>query len=117
MVAATTESVLQPTGSPTQYEVIADAQIVGRITQSNSFSRHHNKPWVWSINLAFSDGHDPVHRFEATRDAAAMSAFGTQLVQRAPLNHGGHPTEGFADDRAGEANVGAWTGRSAGSRL
>ena len=26
----------QPTGSPTQYEVIADAQIVGRITLSSS---------------------------------------------------------------------------------
>jgi hypothetical protein len=25
---------------------------------------------VWSIDLAFSDGHDPVHGFEATREAA-----------------------------------------------
>ena len=64
---------LQPTGSPTQYEVIADAQIVGRITLSSSL-RHHSKPWVWSIALAFSDGHDPVHGFEATRDEA-MHAF------------------------------------------
>ena len=73
MVAAMTDLFLQPTGSPTQYEVIADAQIVSRITLSNSL-RHHNKPWVWSINLAFSDGHDPVHGFEATRDEA-MHAF------------------------------------------
>jgi hypothetical protein len=68
-----TDLFLQPTGSPTQYEVIADAQIVGRITLSSSL-RHHSKPWVWSIALAFSDGHDPVHGFEATRDEA-MHAF------------------------------------------
>ena len=72
LVAATTDLFLQPTGSPTQYEVIADAQIVSRITLSNSL-RHHNKPWVWSINLAFSDGHDPVHGFEATRDVAIQA--------------------------------------------
>ena len=30
-----TDLLLQPTGSPTQYEVIADAQIVGRITLSS----------------------------------------------------------------------------------
>ena len=73
LVAAMTDLFLQPTGSPTQYEVIADAQIVGRITLSSSL-RHHSKPWVWSIALAFSDGHDPVHRFEATR-GEAMHAF------------------------------------------
>ena len=31
LVAAMTDLFLQPTGSPTQYEVIADAQIVGRV--------------------------------------------------------------------------------------
>ena len=94
---------LQPTGSPTQYEVIADAQIVSRITLSNSL-RHHNKPWVWSINLAFSDGHDPVSCFRGhTRRGDA--GVRTQLVQRAPLSHRrGILRRGLADDRAGEAN-------------
>jgi hypothetical protein len=32
------------------------------------------KPWVWSIDLAFSHGRDPVHGFAATREAA-MRAF------------------------------------------
>ena len=68
-----TDLLLQPTGSPTQYEVIADAQIIGRITLSSSL-RNHSEPWVWSIDLAFSDGHDPVHGFAATREAA-MQAF------------------------------------------
>jgi len=43
--------------------MIADAQAVGRITLSSSL-RNYGKPWVWSINLAFSDGHDPVHGFQ-----------------------------------------------------
>jgi hypothetical protein len=66
-----TDLLLQPT-DPTQYEVIADAQIVGRITLSSSL-QNHSEPWVWSIDLAFSHGRDPVHGFAATR--AAMQAF------------------------------------------
>jgi hypothetical protein len=34
----------------------------------------HSKPWVWTIDLALSDGRDPTHGFEATREAA-MQAF------------------------------------------
>jgi hypothetical protein len=83
LVAATTHIFLQPTGSPTQYEVIADAQIVGRITLTSSL-RHRSKPWVWSINLAFSDGHEPVHGFEATRDAA-MEAFARSWFGESPV--------------------------------
>jgi hypothetical protein len=41
-----TDLLLQPTGTPTQYEAITDAQIVGRITLSSSL-RNHSKPWVW----------------------------------------------------------------------
>lgn len=67
-----TNLLLQPTGS-TQYEVIADGQIVGRIALFYAL-RNRSKPWVWSIDLAFSDGHDPVHGFAATREAA-MQAF------------------------------------------
>ena len=73
LVAATTDLFLQPTGSPTQYEVIADAQIVSRIALSSSL-RNHSEPWVWSIDLAFIHGRDPVHGFAATREAA-MQAF------------------------------------------
>ena len=77
-----TDLLLQPTGSPTQYEVIADAQIIGRITLSSSL-RNHSAPWVWSIDLAFSHGRDPVHGFAATREAAmqafARSWFGENL--------------------------------------
>jgi hypothetical protein len=50
LVAAMTDLFLQPTGSPAQYEVIADAQVAGRITLSSSL-RNYGKPWVWSINL------------------------------------------------------------------
>jgi hypothetical protein len=68
-----TDLLLQPTGSPTQYEVIADAQIIGRITLSSSL-RNDSEPWVWSIDLAFSHGRDPVHGRAAAREAA-MHAF------------------------------------------
>jgi hypothetical protein len=76
-----TDLLLQPTGSPTQYEVIADAQIIGRITLSSSL-RNHSEPWVWSIDLAFN-GRDPVHGRAAAREAAmhafARSWFGENL--------------------------------------
>jgi hypothetical protein len=39
-----TDLLLQPT-DPTQYEVIADAQIVGRITLSSSL-RNHSESWI-----------------------------------------------------------------------
>ena len=68
-----TDLLLQPTGSPTQYEVIADAQIVGRIALFSAL-RDRNKPWIWTIDLAFTDGRDQTHGFEATREAA-MQAF------------------------------------------
>jgi hypothetical protein len=48
-----TDLLLQPTGNPSQYEVIADEQIVGRIALYSAL-RGHRKPWVWSIDLAFS---------------------------------------------------------------
>jgi hypothetical protein len=82
LVVAMTDLFLQPTGSPAQYEVISDAQIVGRIMLSSSL-RNHSKPWVWSINLAFSDGHEPVHGFEATPDAA-MEAFARSWFGESP---------------------------------
>ena len=68
-----TDLLLQPTGNPSQYEVIEDEQIVGRISLFHAL-RDHRKPWVWSIDLAFSAGHERVHGFEATLEAA-MQAF------------------------------------------
>ena len=57
-----------------KYAVRSDrGQIVGRIALFYA-PRNRSKPWVWSIDLAFSDGHDPVHGFAATREAA-MQAF------------------------------------------
>ena len=59
------------TGNPSQYEVIADEEIVGRIARYNALQ---SKPWVWSVDLAFQEGRHPTHGFEATREAA-MQAF------------------------------------------
>ena len=44
-----TNLLLQRTGSPTHYEVVADGEIVGRISLVNAVQ---NKPWMWSIDLA-----------------------------------------------------------------
>ena len=69
---AMTDLLLQPTGNPTRYEVIADGQIVGRIALLSSL-RDHSRPWVWSIDLAFYKRHDRAHGFEATREAALQA--------------------------------------------
>ena len=68
-----TDLLLQSTGNPSQYEVIEDEQIVGRIALFSPL-RNDRRPWVWSIDLAFSAGHERVHGFEASCDAA-MQAF------------------------------------------
>jgi hypothetical protein len=68
-----TDLLLGPTGNATQYEVIADGQIVGRIALFSAL-RGHSRPWVWTIDPAFHEGHDPAHGFEATPEAA-MQAF------------------------------------------
>jgi hypothetical protein len=68
-----TDLLLQPTGNPTQYEVMADGQIVGRIALFSAL-RDHSRPWVWTIDLAFYQATDPAHGFASTRDAA-MQAF------------------------------------------
>ena len=68
-----TDLLLQPTGNPSQYEVIEDGKIVGRIALFHAL-RNRRKPWVWSIDLAFSAGHERVHGFEETRHDA-MQAF------------------------------------------
>ena len=67
-----TDLLLQPTGNPSQYEVIADEQIVGRIALFRAL-RDRSKPWIWTIDLAFTDGRERTHGFEATRDAAMQA--------------------------------------------
>ena len=44
-----TDLLLQPTGNPSQYEVIADEQIVGRIALFSAL-RDRSKPWIWTID-------------------------------------------------------------------
>ena len=68
-----TDLLLRPTGNPSQYEVVADEHVVGRIALFSAL-QNHRKPWVWTIDAAFSEGRDQTHGFEATRDAA-MQAF------------------------------------------
>ena len=68
-----TDLLLQPTGNPSQYEVVADEHIVGRIALFNAL-QGHIKPWVWTIDSAFHNGRDQTHGFEATRETA-MQAF------------------------------------------
>jgi hypothetical protein len=53
--------------------VIADEHVVGRIALFRAL-RDRSKPWIWTIDAAFSEGRDQTHGFEATRDAA-MQAF------------------------------------------
>ena len=72
--------LLQQTGNPTQYEVIADGQIVGRIALFSSL-RDHTRPWVWSIDLAFYQGTDLAHGFEPTRETA-LQAFTQRWTNR-----------------------------------
>jgi hypothetical protein len=65
--------ILQLTGNPALFEVIANGRIVGRI---GMFSAHRNRstPWLWSIELPFREGRSPTYGYEATREAA-MQAF------------------------------------------
>jgi hypothetical protein len=65
--------ILQSTGNPTLFEVIANGRIVGRIIRFST-GRKRSKPWVWSIELPFREGHAPAYGYEATREAA-MKAF------------------------------------------
>src|SRR4051794_9510889 len=67
--APVTHLLLQPTGNPSHYEVIADEQIVGRITLFNALHARR-RPWIWTVDVAFQEGRHPVHGFEATREAA-----------------------------------------------
>jgi hypothetical protein len=44
--------------------------MAGALNALFSALRDHSPPWVWTIDLAFYEGHDPAHGFEATREAA-----------------------------------------------
>ena len=64
--------VLEPTGNPTQYEVTAGGQTIGRIALFSAL-RDHRRPWVWTIDPAFHEGRHPAHGFEATHEAAMQA--------------------------------------------
>jgi hypothetical protein len=70
-----TDLLLQPTGNPSQYEVIADEQIVGRIALFIAL-RDRSEPWIWTIDLAFTDDRDQTHGFEASCEAAMEASPG-----------------------------------------
>ena len=54
-------------GALNEYEVIASAQIIGRIV----FHSGRSKPWFWVISLpSRGSRRHPWHGFEATREAA-----------------------------------------------
>jgi hypothetical protein len=55
--------------------------MAGALNALFSALRDHSPPWVWTIDLAFYEGHDPAHGFEATREAA-MKAFGRSWDRR-----------------------------------
>jgi hypothetical protein len=58
-------------GTPNEYEVIANAQIVGRM----ALLWYRSEPWFWMIGLPFrGDRRHPWRGFEATREEA-MEAF------------------------------------------
>ena len=60
-------------GTLNEYEVIANAQIVGHLALLCA----RNKPWFWSVGLPFRGGRrHPWHGFEATREGA-IEAFAT----------------------------------------
>jgi hypothetical protein len=65
LVAAMTDLLLQPTGDPDDYEVVADLQTVGRVVLLA-------RAWSWTIDTEFRPGRQPVY-FEPTRDAAMRS--------------------------------------------
>ena len=63
-----TDLLLQPTGNPTQFDVIADGHIVGQIALFTASQ-------VGTLALVeFHEGRHPAHGFAPTRDAA-MQAF------------------------------------------
>ena len=54
-------------GTSNEYDVIANAQVIGRI----ALLHDRRKPWFWSVSLPFrGDRRHPWHGFEATREAA-----------------------------------------------
>ena len=77
-------------GTPNEYEVIANAEIIGRIELLGG----RNKPWFWSISLPFrGDRRHPWHGFEATREAAMEAIARSWNANRTelPLPHPDQP--------------------------
>jgi hypothetical protein len=61
-----TDLLLEPSGDPDDYEVIADGQIVGRIVLLAG-------GWAWVMDTAFRQARHPAFGFEPTREAALQA--------------------------------------------
>jgi hypothetical protein len=59
-------------------EVIADDWIVGRIVLSDVSPAE--RPWMWSLDHEFYQGHEQTHGYEATREHA-MQAFARSWLE------------------------------------
>ena len=64
-----------PGSRGSNFQLLDEAgRIIGYIVLLTALAGTHPKPWMWSIDLAFCEGRDQTHGFEATREAA-MEAF------------------------------------------
>jgi hypothetical protein len=67
-------SVSRPSGQwkDDDYDVIADAKIVGRIFKAAASPV--GTPWLWTLAYGYHEDRTPTHGYEATRESA-MAAF------------------------------------------
>jgi hypothetical protein len=56
----------------TDYAVLADSAVVGRIFKANAGPV--GSPWMWTLAFGHHEDRTPTHRYESTREAA-MTAF------------------------------------------
>jgi hypothetical protein len=54
------------------YDVLANAEVVGRIFKANAAPV--GSPWMWTFIFPHHEGRSPTHDYAATREAA-MAAF------------------------------------------
>jgi hypothetical protein len=77
-----TDLLLRPDveGRGNDYEVVADGQVVGRISMFSSSPA--GTPWLWSIDFTFHEDREVIRGFSATREAA-MKAFARSWFREA----------------------------------
>ena len=54
------------------YDVLADATVVGRIMKVHAAPE--GSPWMWTLAFGYHEDRTPTHGYEPTREAA-MAAF------------------------------------------